>query len=286
MAESEGMHAWASLDEALADRSFDIAIVSSPPSLHEEQATACLRAGIGVLVEKPLTLSLASALRLREEARVSGLPLLVGQSWRVRPRELALKELFARGAIGTTRRTRLALVAHPVDVPYPVTPYVPLWEFGIHFLDLLRKRHGSDPVIDKAKVVVAGEEWSASVELSWPDGQHAVFRQGHGDRPFHLRELIIGSRGILYAGQERAVVLGRRVGRRDLTAKDTSEDRLLEALLAAMDGTPTDLDVQDNVRTVALVEAVIRSAKRGEAVRVSDLLAEATRGDLAPAPDA
>src|SRR3990170_3235164 len=49
-----GLAAWASLDEALAATRVDGAIVASPPADHPAGAIACLRAGAGVLVEKPL----------------------------------------------------------------------------------------------------------------------------------------------------------------------------------------------------------------------------------------
>src|SRR3954471_17510917 len=51
---------YTALEEMLAAERPDLVHVCTPPSLHAEQALACLRAGATVLVEKPPTLSLAA----------------------------------------------------------------------------------------------------------------------------------------------------------------------------------------------------------------------------------
>jgi predicted dehydrogenase len=57
----------ASVDE-IGDTGADVAHVLTPPDLHEEFATQCLRAGMHVFVEKPLALSAEAAQRLHRLA--------------------------------------------------------------------------------------------------------------------------------------------------------------------------------------------------------------------------
>src|SRR5207245_1113416 len=53
-----GLSAWPTMEEGLASVRCEGAIIASPPREHPDQAIACLRAGIAVLVEKPFALSL------------------------------------------------------------------------------------------------------------------------------------------------------------------------------------------------------------------------------------
>lgn len=71
------------LDAALTDAKFtgrhiDAAIISSPNEYHFDQAIACTVHGIPVLVEKPVTDTLASARELARRATHADVPVLVG----------------------------------------------------------------------------------------------------------------------------------------------------------------------------------------------------------------
>ena len=64
--------------EVATARDLDGVIIATPPRLHYEIAEAAIRAGLAVLVEKPLTLTLADAERLREMAVSGGRCVFVG----------------------------------------------------------------------------------------------------------------------------------------------------------------------------------------------------------------
>jgi predicted dehydrogenase len=69
-----------SVDELLA-AGLDGVVVSSPHSLHREHAVAALEAGAHVLVEKPMTLTLADAELLAAAARAAGRTVAVAHGW-------------------------------------------------------------------------------------------------------------------------------------------------------------------------------------------------------------
>ncbi len=71
-AASLGVPSFATLDEMLARSAPQGVILATPNPLHAEGAMACIRAGVPVLVEKPITTDVASArslVRAAEEAR-------------------------------------------------------------------------------------------------------------------------------------------------------------------------------------------------------------------------
>lgn len=93
--------------EALAnDPSVDAGIIATPNALHAPQAIALLRAGKHVLVEKPMSTSVAEADAMIEESRSSGARLMVAHCWRFRDEVVALRDRIAAGELGEIVKTR------------------------------------------------------------------------------------------------------------------------------------------------------------------------------------
>ncbi|NNG35203.1 Gfo/Idh/MocA family oxidoreductase [Nakamurella aerolata] len=78
----------------------DVVVVSSPPAAHLDMATAALRRGADVLVEKPFAPNAAQAAALRDTAAAAGRRLLVGFGWPATPLFAAAGELLASGRLG------------------------------------------------------------------------------------------------------------------------------------------------------------------------------------------
>jgi len=86
--------------EALIASGIEAAIISTPNHTHHPIAMALLGAGIHVLVEKPMAVSLAQADEMIALARSRGLVLQVNQTLRFTPHYAFLKDLIAEGTIG------------------------------------------------------------------------------------------------------------------------------------------------------------------------------------------
>src|SRR5882762_1399387 len=69
IAKGRGLKAFATTEELLADTSIDAVLVATPTAMHFEHAMAALAAGKHVMVEKPMTLDLATSRQLLEEAK-------------------------------------------------------------------------------------------------------------------------------------------------------------------------------------------------------------------------
>jgi predicted dehydrogenase len=82
----------------------DGAVVATPNDTHHPIALQCIRAGIAVLVEKPLCATLAAATELVEEARKAHVVLATGYSTRFRDNVAFLKELLDADEFGAVRR--------------------------------------------------------------------------------------------------------------------------------------------------------------------------------------
>lgn len=88
------------LETLLAEERIDRAIICAPDFLHAQLLDRCLRAGVDVVVEKPLTIDEASARLVTVSADETGRTPVVTFNYRYSPRNSALKELIASGAIG------------------------------------------------------------------------------------------------------------------------------------------------------------------------------------------
>ena len=86
--------------ELAADPEVDVVYVATPHAFHLPAALACLAGGKAVLCEKPMTLDLAGAARLVQEARSHELFLMEAMWMRCNPAIRKIVDLIADGAIG------------------------------------------------------------------------------------------------------------------------------------------------------------------------------------------
>ena len=104
LAESRGIHAYATREELLADPRIELVTIATPNDTHEEIAVAALRAGKNVICEKPVTLSMESLERMIAVAEECGKIFTVHQNRRFDVDYLAMKQLHDSGEIGDVIR--------------------------------------------------------------------------------------------------------------------------------------------------------------------------------------
>ncbi len=93
-------HIFSSLDELIASKTCDVAHALVPPDLHRKVAEPLLRAGMHVMVEKPLAVSAADCEALLKAAHENGVTIGVNHNSTYRPSFLKLKEIIASKQVG------------------------------------------------------------------------------------------------------------------------------------------------------------------------------------------
>ncbi len=146
----------------------DLASVATPTIHHEEVASVLLDADVPVLVEKPITDSLASARHLIDTAARRGVPLMVGHTERFHP---AIAELCERvGRPGYLEIHRLApFVPRSLDVDV-------ILDLMIHDIDLCRAILGPQEIkfLDASGAAALTEKVDiASVRIRFGNGAAA-----------------------------------------------------------------------------------------------------------------
>jgi predicted dehydrogenase len=128
-------------DEVLQDPSIDAVLLATPISTHHGLATAALRAGKHVFVEKPLAASSAEVRSLMDLASRRELVLMPGHTFLYSPPVTMIRELIESGELGeiyfvSTSRVNLGL--HQPDVSVA-------WDLGPHDFSILRHWLGASP---------------------------------------------------------------------------------------------------------------------------------------------
>ncbi len=98
------------LDDALADEKVGAVYLCTRPRSHFSLATACLKAGKAVFLEKPVTFTLAEARRLEKRAAQQQAPLIVGHVCRFFPEYVRIRDAVQAGDIGTPSMVRASRV--------------------------------------------------------------------------------------------------------------------------------------------------------------------------------
>ena len=104
VAEENGIHAFASREELLADERIDLVTVATPNDYHKEIVMAALRVGKNVISEKPVTICSADLEEMIACANECGKLFTVHQNRRWDEDYLTMKKLLDDGTLGKVFR--------------------------------------------------------------------------------------------------------------------------------------------------------------------------------------
>jgi predicted dehydrogenase len=208
-------HAYASLDEILADASVDVVHVTSPNHLHVPQASAILAAGKHVVCEKPLAMTATESAELVRQADASGLVNAVNFNIRFYPLHQHVREIVADGDLGDVRFVTghyfQDWLLHDTDWNWRLEPdkggaLRAVGDIGSHWLDLMAFVTGQ-PIVsvmaDLATFVTTRQEPTGPVEtFSMERSAEAVERpMGTEDTATILLRFANGARGSVAVSQ-------------------------------------------------------------------------------------
>lgn len=175
---------------ALLKEPLDAVCVCVPTELHEKVALDAIRAGVGVLVEKPLAATSEAGRRIVDAASDAGVVLAVGHIERHNPAIAAVKRHLSEGQYGDLVTATARRVS---SFPGRVRDVGVVMDLGIHDIDVLRYLVGS-PV--ESVFALGGRkvhdrfEDHANVLLRFRDGVHG-FVEVNWLTPMKVRRLAL-----------------------------------------------------------------------------------------------
>lgn len=138
-----------SLDETFAKTQADAALITSPSFLHAQHALQALDAGLAVMVEKPFGCNLAEAQTVVDRARAAGRPVMVAENFRFFRAERTLRHMLDEGVAG--RITGVVCVDRRDQPSQTQGPWVKsmehpfLREIAVHHFDSFRYLFNRQP---------------------------------------------------------------------------------------------------------------------------------------------
>ncbi len=178
----------------LAMPDVDLVYISTPPFLHHEQALAALRAGKHVIVEKPLSITMAEADELVALAREKRLVLTTNLMQRYNPLYAQIKALIDSRVLGEVLHGYFENYACDEGLPAEHWFWDPkksggiFIEHGVHFFDMFRGWLGAGKVESAGRVLRPGSAIEEQVHCTARYGQvpvnfyHGFTQAGRMDR--------------------------------------------------------------------------------------------------------
>ena len=280
------------LDVVVGDSLVDVALRSGAeavvnvtvPQAHRVVNEQALRAGLPVLCEKPLSPTVAEALRQVALADLTGSLLMVSQSRRyfdhLAAFRGAVRQLGPLGAVTASFFHEDHEPGFREQMAHPL-----LVDMSIHHFDQLRHATGDEPVAVRCSSWSPPWSWfagdaAATAEFELASGAHFSYAgsrctpglQTSWNADWHVR----GERGSAHWDGDDVVEVEADGVTVELPDRAEGIAGALEEFVAALrTGSTPSTEVRANVLSLAMVEGAVRSSERGgERVVVADLLEE------------
>ncbi|MCI0370022.1 MAG: Gfo/Idh/MocA family oxidoreductase [candidate division NC10 bacterium] len=284
-----GVPGYGSFEEALAGGKPGAVIITLPQTFHCEATLKAIQAGLHVIVEKPMAMTMDEGRAIFQAARDHpDRVVMVSQNFRWRPHTLTLRKAIGNGRIGRPGHImfecRQQIRRKTVDAWREQMPDPFLLDYAIHHFDLMRYLTGEEP--REAVGVSFQPTWSwfegnaAAAIVTMESGlvvNYGGTMVSHGlETPQEGLITVIGERGTLHLdGGLQVRVLGQ--GEPEVIPQEpVPEGELGHGLAKFVDAIRTgrlpETHVGDNIRSLALLLAVVESARRGQAVTLADML--------------
>jgi scyllo-inositol 2-dehydrogenase (NAD+) len=294
-----GVSVHPNLEALLGSESLDAVVISSSTSAHADNVEVCAAAGLHILCEKPLGLSLGDCDRASAAARAASVKLMLGHVRQFDDGYVEAKRAIESGSIGQPLLYRTI----SGDVDPPPASFADLAvsgglivDAGYHDIylgrwlmdsEIVRVYGEGDALVDDG-VRSVGDVDNAIVSARFADGAMGTLTVSRTARYGHdLRAEVIGDEGAVQVGRLRKTpvrLLDRCGVHHD--AVRTTPDRLGDAFVTMMqtfvdcvneDRTPP-VTGEDARATLAVAIAGRRSVQTGLPVAIEEVMQRASGG--------
>ena len=281
LARRVGATAVDSVDEALTG--VDAVFIASSTDTHADNLRAAVDAGVAVLCEKPIDLSLERARETVAYAQSRGAQVMVNFNRRFDPDHAELKRIVDDGGVGTVELVQLTSrgpVVPPLE--YVKVSGGQMRDQTVHFFDLARWIAGADPVevfaagsaLAEPRLAEFGDVDTSVCVLKLPSGALVQIdnnrRTGYG---YDERIEVLGSSGLVESRRHRVRrVAHYRAGEViDSRMPDGWFERMQPTYALALEhfvdllesGAPVEPALSDGLKAQAIAEAATRSLASG-----------------------
>jgi glucose-fructose oxidoreductase len=268
----------------------DAVYIALPNHLHREYAVRAAQAGVHILCEKPMAVTVEDCEAMIDAAAVFGVKLMIAYRLHFEKGNLEAIRIASSGKLGSLRIFDSVFAQQVVEDNVRVSRSVeegggPVYDMGVYCINAARYLFQSEPVAVSAISANNGEkrfkktdEMSSAI-LHFPQERLATFTCSFGGADIG-RYTLVGTKGTLTADPAYEYASGtklqlstaggkrntRRFPKRDQFAAEI--EYFSDCILRDYDPEPSGLEGLADVR---VVRALYESAKLGERVELPDL---------------
>jgi predicted dehydrogenase len=280
-----GAHQYRDHEEMLRREQLDVVAVCNKNSERAGAVLACVERGLNVVAEKPLAISRADYMRVKQAVTAKKVSLGLLLPMRYTPQYAALKRIVDSGAIGevvqiSSQKSYKAAGSPPWRRERSTYGSTILW-IGIHMIDLMRWSSGREFMDATAWQTRVGmpelkdqENVSASV-FRLDNGGFAILRMDylrpetaptHGDDRLRLA----GTKGVAeYMAATGVTLVTAGEKPQTLTDLPSGGDLFIDYLQATYNGKAPTISLPDIWRVNEITIAAHESAEKGQTVRIA-----------------
>lgn len=267
------------LDDLLAKGNVDVVVVCTPTTVRKEVLFPIIEAGLPVFVEKPFSETYREAVEIAEKAKKHGVKVSVNQNFRKHYTFDLIRRILAENTVGTV----MGVIFHDLfdrqDTGWRTgRERNAMSVMGIHWFDgfrwilhceaesLVCRTHNSP-----AKNYVGDTE--SFVQIAFENGTTVSYAQSFSGVYRRNEMMVIGETGMLAAdyhhvslyrkGEKEAV----RTWDHSYPKSEATFDGLHQLLTALETGEEAANSAEDNIKSVALLDAAYISAREQRIVK-------------------
>jgi predicted dehydrogenase len=276
-------------------------LVATPHSLHRDQVVQAAKAGKHVLVEKPMSTSVADCTTMIDACREAGVVLEVIQTLRFRGTLARAKKLIDEGRIGKVWMIRGQTLRQDYILDTTSWAAQPenggaVLDMGVHNFDIMRFLTGANVKHVFSHITTYGDSpapgMTAMTQLTFDNGvaaQQWTSFEFHAKHMTHSQHLYVvsGEKGVLDIDGYGKLILCTNEGEEliweqppiDFVNRPMEPSRLeafhtqIQAFVDdILQGRPPAVSGEEGRAAVAVVEAALKSARSGKSVDMEEIL--------------
>jgi D-apiose dehydrogenase len=302
-----GVPFFADISEMLNAVSPDVVDIVTSPQSHRALAEICAKHKTNAIIQKPLAMSLADSMAIVDIAHKAGVVMMVHENFRFQKPIREVKGIMASGAIGKPRYAsvsfRTSYKVFPRDSTLQLGDRLVLMDMGVHVFDVARFLMGDISDLS-CKTMHANTESSAedmaTAVVGFENGTMGLVQTSSSsilpnNRGIDTLITVEGERGSVVLGyggkisvrsedEDRSFVVETKQpawgNARWAVVQDSVVETCRHWIDAANGVVKLEISVDDNLKTLAAVEACYVSAEERGAVVAPDAILTELRARL------
>ncbi|MDZ7696609.1 MAG: Gfo/Idh/MocA family oxidoreductase [Deltaproteobacteria bacterium] len=276
------------LSEAFSSKDLDGVVVASPTAFHPSQTIQALEQGLPVLLEKPAAKSLAEAENVLQVSEKTGVPVLLGYTWRWWPPLARVRQLLDSGKVGRILHVQFHMSAHLADW-HPWEPYQNFFmaskEQGggalldeSHWIDLMLWFFGRPESlygqVERNSGLEIATDDNVDLIVNYADGKRITIHLDLYGRPHEKFIRFIGDKGtIFWSADPNKISIATRMEQKWKQEEFNCDrnDMFMEVareFLTVLDGEEVKTcSFRDGLQVMGLIEAIRKSQQEQKMIR-------------------